>query len=284
VEPHAERIDAAAGVLADQGVATTEIAPDAVPERFPLLTADGVARAIHLDTGGVLLAGRIVELLAHHLAGAGVPILSKLAATAVDPEAGTVDLADGRRLEADRVVVAAGPWVGRLLPAMASRVTPSRQLVVYVAPPADAAAAWAEMPMVLDLSPERIFYVVPPVMGTGMKIGDHAFSMTGDPDRDREPGVEEARALFGLARERLAGIDGYHLDEAKTCFYTVEPEERFVVGPVGAAGLVMTGFSGHGFKFGPLMGEAAADVLDGSRPAEAVADEVAGRSWPRAAE
>jgi glycine/D-amino acid oxidase-like deaminating enzyme len=117
-----------------------------------------------------------------------------------------------------------------------------------------------------------------------MKIGDHAFSMTGDPDRDREPGVEEARALFGLARERLAGIDGYHLDEAKTCFYTVEPEERFVVEPVGAAGLVMTGFSGHGFKFGPLMGEAAADVLDGSRPAEAVADEVAGRSWPRAAE
>lgn len=277
-------VEAAAGVLADQGIEATDLPPEAVARRYPLLTTEGVARGILLPTGGVLLAGRIIELLAHWLAQRGATILAHQRATAVDPEAGTVDLADGRRLEADRVVVAAGPWVARLLPEVGARVTPSRQLVVYVAPPPDKAPAWAEMPMLLDLSPERIFYVVPPVMGTGMKIGDHAFSMTGDPDRDREAGADEARALFALARDRLAGIEGYHLDEAKTCFYTVEPEERFVVEPVGAAGLVLAGFSGHGFKFGPLIGEAAADLLEGRREAAEVARQAAGRALPEAAQ
>jgi glycine/D-amino acid oxidase-like deaminating enzyme len=38
----------------------------------------------------------------------------------------------------------------------------------------------------------------------------------------------------------------------------------------------MTGFSGHGFKFAPLLGEAVADALEGRRDAAEVARWAAG--------
>jgi len=274
-EPWAQR---SADALADQGIAHEPLSASAVGDRFPLLDPVGVETALYLPSGGALLAGRIVETLAHRLAADGAAVLPRKTVAAVDPDAGTVDLDDGRRLAGDAVVVAAGPWTRRLLPAIGARLAPSRQIVVYLSPPADTAAAWLSMPMVIDLTPERIFYAVPPVAGTGLKIGDHKPGVGGDPDRNRDADPQEARAVADHARERLRGFEGYHLDEARTCFYTNAPEERFVVEPVGAAGWAMAGFSGHGFKFGPLMGELVADALEGRRAPDAVAALAAGRA------
>ena len=109
-----------------------------------------------------------------------------------------------------------------------------------------------------------------------MKIGDHGFTMTGNPDRDRDVDLEEAEALFEVGRGRLAQFDGFRIDSARSCFYMVEPEERFIVQPVGDRAWVMTGFSGHGFKFAPLLGETVADALEGRRDAAEVARWAAG--------
>ena len=51
------------------------------------------------------------------------------------------------------------------------------------------------------------------------------------------------------------------------CWYTLTPDEHFVVGPHPASPRVLLacGFSGHGFKFTPVLGEALADlVADGT--------------------
>ena len=49
----------------------------------------------------------------------------------------------------------------------------------------------------------------------------------------------------------------------KICFYTAEKDEKFILEPVDKA-LLLTGFSGHGFKFGALIGAIAASVLAGT--------------------
>lgn len=249
---------------------------EAMDKRFPLLNHREHDRAFWMPTGGVLLASAIVEGLARYLVAHNVPIRTKTVATAIDPHRATVRLSDGREVEADRLVVAAGPWVGRLLSGMAQRVTPSRQVVAYVEPPADQVLAWSRMPMVLDIDPAYGFYLVPPVGGTRMKVGDHSFTLTGDPDRDRQATESEIRGLLDGCQARLTGFDRYRHGTVKTCFYTVEPEERFVVEPVGDAAWVMTGFSGHGFKFGPLMGEAMVAALDGTRKPSALGRWAAG--------
>jgi glycine/D-amino acid oxidase-like deaminating enzyme len=116
--------------------------------------------------------------------------------------------------------------------------------------------------MVLDLSEEGGFYAVPPVAGTGLKIGDHRFSCTGDADDRREASAEERDEILALALPRLRNAEAYRVVEARACYYDVEAQERFVVEPLSECCVVMSGFSGHGFKFGPVLGRAVAAALD----------------------
>ncbi|MFO0986160.1 MAG: FAD-dependent oxidoreductase [Alphaproteobacteria bacterium] len=177
----------------------------------------------------------------------------------------------------DRVIVA-GPWIARLVPALAPRVTASRQIVVYVEPPAAEGAAWQAAPLMIEMDRDYAFYAVPPRAGLGLKIGDHRFTLAGDPDRERDVMRGEAEELLAKCRHRFRGGERYRIVEAKTCFYDVEPRERFILEPLDAAGYVMSGFSGHGFKFAALMGELAAAAVLGDRPAAAVRRYAAGES------
>lgn len=51
--------------------------------------------------------------------------------------------------------------------------------------------------------------------------------------------------------------------QAKPCMYSLTPDEHFVVDYHPEYGNVVLcgGFSGHGFKFAPVIGEIAADLL-----------------------
>lgn len=267
--------------LQHEGVPFERLSVAALAERFPMLDSNGLHGALLLETGGTLFAGAIVADLARYLRGHGISIEAESAVRAVDPDQARVTLADGRIVAADRLVVAAGPWAPRLLPALRQRVTPSRQVVVYLTPPVDLAAAWQRHPMILDIDPGAGFYLVPPrplsAGGvSGLKIGDHSFSLSGDPDHDRQASPEEARQIITQVGGRLRGLERYQLREAKTCFYDVEARERFIVEPVGTYGWVMSGFSGHGFKFGPLLGLELARTIRGDRLAGRLTEWAAG--------
>jgi glycine/D-amino acid oxidase-like deaminating enzyme len=139
---------------------------DELARRFPTLDASRVATAFYLESGGVLMASRIVEALARRLRESGVAVREETPVARVDLESATVELKDGSRISGDALVVAAGPWVTRLVPDLGARLLPSRQVVVYLTPPEDFAAHWAVSPLILDLAPDAGFYLVPPVLGS----------------------------------------------------------------------------------------------------------------------
>jgi glycine/D-amino acid oxidase-like deaminating enzyme len=64
------------------------------------------------------------------------------------------------------------------------------------------------------------------------------------------------------------------------CFYTVSADERFVVRPLAERTWLATGFSGHGFKFGALVGETLAGAVAGGADREAVSTLMAGQALP----
>jgi sarcosine oxidase subunit beta len=236
--------------LAEDGRGFEDIPAAAVASRFPFL-APSAHDALFVPAGSVLLADRIVAALAAR------STILRARVAGLDPERAAVTLDDGSVRSADLLVVTSGPWTPRLLPGLKPCVTPSRQVVVYVEPPAALASAWAQAPMLLDLGGG--FYAVPPVAGTGLKVGDHTFSLQGDPeDDDRTTGPQEVQAILDRCAGRLADFGRYRVVETRVCFYDVTPEERFVVAPIGARAWVMAGFSGHGFKFGPCLGRALA--------------------------
>jgi len=254
-------VEASAEAMKALGLGVERLGRRDLAERFPLLNGEGISAAFYSDTGGVLLADRIVAALARHLTAAGVQVVTQARVLDLDPENAAVRLSD-RRVTGDAVVVTAGAWAGRLVPRLAGRVTPSRQVVVYLEPPAEQAASWAAHPLILDIGEGAGFYLVPPVLGTGLKVGDHRFTLTGDPDDPRHATRAEAQAVFATCHDRLAGFDRYRLASARVCYYAVEPEERFLIEPLARA-WILSACSGHAFKFGPVLGQRLAEAVDG---------------------
>lgn len=232
---------------------------DQLVEQYPQFRVPEGATALYTDDAHFIRARETVGVLASWLRDRGTTVRANAAATAVDTDEAAVALASGERLDADRVVVAAGPWTGQLLGEAAPDLTPSRQVVIDLAPPEHLQQAWADGPAFV-LPPA---YGIPPRHELPLKVGDHAFSMTGDPDGERVPTDAEVQSVLEVAGEALTDIDGYELLDARVCFYTFHDRERFVVEPRGERGAVLAGFSGHGFKMGPLIGKRAAAALAG---------------------
>ena len=200
----------------------------------------------------MLFADRIVTALAERLAGC----IRRVKVVEVDAEHGRLRGEDGAWHGGDLLVMAAGPWGPRLLGALRGRVTPSRQTVAYFAPPED----WPAMPATINLSAEGGFWTFPPVDGIGLKAGDHSFTLSGDPDLPRVVSDAEVTVIAALCRAHLVGFDRFRFIEAKACFYDVEPNEEFVIERLGSSTWVMSGFSGHGFKFAACLGLAMAEA------------------------
>lgn len=258
------------------GIGYRDIPLDDVERRFPMVQADGLERVVATDGAGMLFPVRILTDLVVLLGRLGVRLRTGTLVSEVDPERGRV-VADGAVHEGDVVVVAAGAWADRLVPGLRGVAVPSRQAVLYLSPPADLAEAWAAAPVMLEVRPEGGLYTLPPRRGTRLKVGDHVFSRSGDPDGDRIAHARDLERLWPAARAAYRDLDRYSVLEPKACFYTVTETEEFLVHPTGAAGWLVSACSGHGFKLGALMGELVGRAIAGEMPAAEVTELAAGR-------
>ncbi|HEX6103013.1 MAG TPA: FAD-dependent oxidoreductase, partial [Alphaproteobacteria bacterium] len=137
----------------------------------------------------------------------------------------------------------------------------------YVGAPPEHARRWERMPILVDLGGPDDLYVVPPVAGTGLKFGAGAHKRPGDPDAPRQPEPGEGERILERFQGRIAGLDRYRVERLQLCHYMIAPDRRFVVEALGPT-LVVSACSGHGFKFGALMGERIAEtVAAGADPA-----------------
>ncbi|HWJ75164.1 MAG TPA: FAD-dependent oxidoreductase [Kaistia sp.] len=259
------------------GIRHRSLSRDVLAAMLPMIRTDDVIEAFEAEGAGELFAGRIVEGLAAWLREAGVTIHEGTRVRAIDPAIGRV-VTDGGQFDADLVVVAAGAWVGDLLPELKGRLVPSRQTVLYLEPPQRFAAAWAAAPILVDTGLSHGAYVLPPKAGTRLKIGDHVFTRRGHGDDDRIATEVDIAPVAAAAREAFVDFDHYRLLEAKVCYYTVTEDERFVVEPIGAAGFVVSACSGHGFKLGPLIASRLADAIAGRASIGSVSAYAAGRA------
>ena len=83
-----------------------------------------------------------------------------------------------------------------------------------------------------------------------------------DPENDLPAIDAEVKAMHLAAASRIPMLADYPVAATAICYYTVAPEERFIAHQDGPT-WILTGFSGHGFKFGPLIGQRLAGVVDG---------------------
>ena len=181
--------------------------------------------------------------------------------TAIDAEAGRVELETGETLQADQVVVAAGAWVLKLFPELGGELKTYRTALAYVEPPADLKAAWEAAPVILDVGGKTDGYMIPPTGGAGMKFGSGLHKVpTSDADWNRKPVEGEGEAIRNLFSPPIARIAEYRVTEVVTCAYTFTADERFLAHEKGKC-LVVSACSGHGYKFGAAVGRRVAAAV-----------------------
>lgn len=234
---------------------------------FPLLRFEP-GDAVMLDhTAGVLAAGETVAGLREWLVAHDVAILDDTAARRLGPAPdGIVVETDSGTLRARSVVVATGAWLGELVPEQAGRINPLRQSVGYVrvaAPPE--ATALGSFPVWARIGRHAgdFAYGLPEFARPGLKIGLHRTAgPSDDPDEDGVPVDDGALLQLGNARF-AAAVEA--LLASEHCMYAVAPEEELTVTRAAADPRIVAvaACSGHGFKFGPEIGEQVADLVAG---------------------
>ena len=97
----------------------------------------------------------------------------------------------------------------------------------------------------------------------GIKIGEHGTGPVVHPDtRSFDPDPIITDRLIDYAAEWLPGVDPTRPDPL-TCLYTTTPDSNFVIDRVGPI-TVAAGFSGHGFKFTPAIGDLISALVTGN--------------------
>ena len=248
-----------------------------VPLRFPMIDPEGLTHVLETEGAGMLFPARIMADLIVLLSQRGVGLHAYSKVDAVDPDRATITV-DGQTIGADVVAVTAGAWVDRLVPTLKRVVVPSRQAVAYLAPPPEFAEAWSRAPVIADLSDEARCYALPPRFGTRLKVGNHNFTKSGDPDASRLADDDDLQPVRRSVRRAFRDFERYAELERKACYYTVEEKEQFVVKPLGAAGWVVSACSGHGFKLQPLITDGLARAIGGECEAATLTSWAAGQS------
>lgn len=174
---------------------------------------------------------------------------------------------------ADRLILAAGSWMGPLAGQLGLDLplTVTKELIAYFQPPDPDTYTPERFPIFIHRFPNTT------TLGSGFPIFGHAgfkliFDRIGpavDPaDPDREPAPGQLERLVRYAAEVLPSLGG-RVIEAVTCRYTMAPDEHFIIDrhPAHAQIVLASPCSGHGFKFGSVIGRILADLATYGRTA-----------------
>ncbi|MBT1545308.1 FAD-dependent oxidoreductase [Curtobacterium aurantiacum] len=263
-----EVVDAIAAALTDADIPHEVLAPDDAAARWPGIAFEG--RVLTHASAGRIRADRAIEVfltLAERTGLADLRFDTGVAGLEDHGDDVTVVLSDGTAIRTASAVAAVGSWapvlVGELLAGRgaglpAIRVTQEQPAHFPSHLPDE---AWPSFVHWAD--GDDVYGLLTP--GEGVKVGFHGTGPVVEPDnRDFAPVPTEAERLQAYVARYVPGVDATR-PTFISCLYDNSPDEDFVMDRVGPL-TVATGFSGHGFKFAPLLGEMLADLATGGAP------------------
>ncbi len=245
-----------------------------VPElrrRFPAYgDLDPKIQAVYQPDGGFLLAERTLlahvnQAMAH---GADLHFHEPVLAWEASTDGSVTVRTERATYRADRLVICAGPWAGRVVPQLATLAVPERQVLAWLQPTRPELFTPDRFPVFILEVPDGSYYGFPVHDVPGFKIGRyHHLREPIDPDDpDRSTRADDEAILRAFAVRHFPEGAGPTI-MLKACIFTNSPDEHFIIDnlPDAPQVSIAAGFSGHGYKFCSLVGEVMADLaIDGA--------------------
>jgi sarcosine oxidase len=242
------------------------LTPDEVNHRWPAFSIPDDWEALYSPQAGFLLIEPALQSLAVAARGFAIDIREEEPARAWHATASGVSVTTDRvTYRADRLIITAGAWAVGLLADLGLPLTVVRKTLWWLTVDDPLRYAPDRFPIFITGSRFGEVYGFPIHDHGGLKIANHAGGQPTTPETvDRTTRDEEKAEVVPLAAHILPGVTDRVLDSA-VCLYTMTPDTDFVVDrhPLWPQIVFGAGFSGHGFKFAPAIGEhLAALALD----------------------
>ncbi len=253
------------------GIGHTRHTAEELRRMFPAIEPASDHVGIFEPSAGWLDVGAAIETAQRFSRHAGATLLTDSPVLDVANQGShfVLTTAEGQ-ITSQKVIVTAGAWSSQLLARLGLPLNVERKVLLWVDPLEPGRFAPGALPIFAFA--ERFFYGFPNIGGHGVKMAIHweKGQTVDDPTipvppaslADVEPVLEMAsRYLPSLAGPLPAALE--RVRALKTCLYTMSPDEHFIIDrhPKWQNLVFATGFSGHGFKFAPVIGEALADLI-----------------------
>jgi sarcosine oxidase len=255
-----------AGTLASvraHDLAHEVLTPDGICARFPQHRPREGDTGIFEADAGVLRPELAVRTMAAEAARLGAAVHTGTAIRRVEPDGEGVRIETGEGIiQADRAIVSVGPWLPDFLPRLHLPLQVTRQVLVWYPVQGLALFAPSRFPVFLRDLNGHVFYGFPTMDGRTAKMAiHHEGQQASAASVDRTVRPDDTAPLTDLLASGMHGLDLIP-DRALVCLYTNTPDQHFVVDhlPEAPQIIILGGFSGHGFKFAPAIGEAATDL------------------------
>jgi len=165
---------------------------------------------------------------------------------------------------ADKVVISAGAWTGKVLSSLGLPLQPVRKTLGWFKPN-NVKYEYPNLPCFYFNFENQKYYGFPSIDGGGVKVGRNDSERDIDPDlmsQDFGKYNNDEGDLRAFLERFLPGAAG-KLIKGSSCMITKTPDKDFIVDchPEFSNVMIAGGFSGHGFKYSSVLGEILSQMI-----------------------
>jgi sarcosine oxidase len=252
------------------GLSVESLSAGEVERRWPGFRVPASMTGVFEAAAGYLRVERCVlaHLAAAKVHGAEFRFGSAVAARRSAANAVEVVTDAGQTYRAAKLIITAGPWAPALFAHLPIKLQPRRKHLYWFRADDTIYHQDTGCPTFLYELTHGVYYGFPQIDSLGVKVAEHSGGQAvADPLNDpRALDPADLARVEAFLRAHLPGVSN-SLQRHSVCFYTMSPDEHFIVDrdPRDHNYLFAAGLSGHGFKFTSVLGEALADLaLDGT--------------------
>jgi len=253
-----------------EGLEHEVLTPEQLSKRYPLVQLPEGYTAVLNPQAGMVHATKAVSMFLQLARSNGATIRDQTKVLDIiqnGQDGGVQVLTDAGPVRCDKCVITVGAWAGKMIKKTAGFDVPLKPIHTTVGYfEVEDLKQWSSdnFPVFIRYDKSLGVYGCPSRDYPGLiKVALHDGPPCDPDNRSLRPGIEELNSgITPFIQKYLRGVNSKPAI-AEACMYTMTPDEDFVLDmlPNSSNIAIGAGFSGHGFKFGPLIGKILSDLV-----------------------